>query len=775
MKELSNPWLHFTIDETDCSFTLESLQFPHAKFSNSRYTLRFHQEQDLLSSSDLRLLSLKQKSVIDPKHGRMETLLLTYVPDTENFELLVEFALPAESPFLFQKMRLTNTGKLTLNPNRFVFAQINRGDLSFSDSQSSQTAFFSNGWQSWSPSAAWQYGQRQIRSRLVKFAHPMLYNADTPITKKPSCFSSDMYAALLDHSSEAGLLCGFLSQKEQFGSLISTLHPEPDLQVWAGTDDVDLLPGSVLESDCLAWQFFDIKEQHPFDSYFETVARENEVKERIQTPLGWCSWYYYFRNIKPDQIRENLQALTDLKEELPLEFFQIDDGFEKDVGTWLEFHQNFPEGLEPLVKEIKQDGFTPGLWLAPFILERNSDLIKKHPQWLLRKKNGQPANSGFVWEKFGRALDLTLPDVEQYLRKVIRTTVHEWGFSYLKLDFLYAAALQGQHHDRTLTRAQILRKGLEMIREEAGNQSILLGCGCPIGPGIGIFDMMRISADVSPEWEPNVYGLKKPFQDEPNIPCARNAINNILTRSAMDPHFWVNDPDCLLVREDSKLTLAEVQSLASAIALTGGALLLSDDMTKLNPQRLRIAQSLLPLLPPNPRVKDLFEKSLPGQIQQTLTNAQSGWELIVLFNWSDEAADLKLDLREWNLDDKQWLMREFWTGEMAVIDQGYTFQKVEAHGVRVLALRPMKSPSYLGSDLHISQGIELKEWKAESDKLSFTLNLDRKTSGVCYLWSDRIPTSVTQNGSAAIWEFSAGNIIKIQVDLDPLSEIKLTY
>ena len=358
---------------------------------------------------------------------------------------------------------------------------------------------------------------------------------------------------------------------------------------------------------------------------------------------------------------------------------------------------------------------------------------------------------------------------------MIRTTVHEWGFSYLKLDFLYAAALQGQLLDRTLTRAQILRKGLEMIREEAGNQSILLGCGCPIGSGIGIFDMMRISADVSPEWEPNVYGLKKPFENEPNIPCARNAINNILTRSAMDPHFWVNDPDCLLVREDSKLTLAEVQCLASAIAITGGALLLSDDMTKLDPQRLRIAQSLLPLLPPNPRVKDLFEKSMPGQIQQTLTNAQSDWEMIALFNWSDVAADLKFDLRDWNLADKHWLMREFWTGEMAVIDQGYTFQKVEAHGVRVLALLTMNSPSYLGSDLHISQGIELKEWKAESDKLSFTLNLDRKTSGVCYLWADRIPTSVTQNGSAAIWEFSAGNIIKIQVDLDPLSEIKLTY
>lgn len=774
MKELSNPWLKFTIDETNFSFGLKSLQFPHANFINAKYTLRF-QKQNELSSSDLRLLSLTQSNLTDPKHGRMESILLTYTPEEENFKFFVEFALPAETPFLFQRMQISNTGNATMNPNRFVFAQIEKGDLTLSTSKSSQTAFYSNGWQSWSPSAVWQYGQRQIRSRLVKFAHPMLYNADTPITKKPSCFSSDMFAALLDHNAETGLICGFLSQKEQFGSLLSTLHPEPDLQIWAGTDDVDILPGHALQSDWLAWQFFDTKESHPFDTYFQALARENEVKERIQTPVGWCSWYYYFRNIKPDQILENLQALSSLKAELPMKYVQIDDGFEKDVGSWLEFHQNFPDGVKPLANQIEQAGFIPGLWLAPFILERNTDLIKKHPEWLLRNKNGQPVNSGFVWEKFGRALDLTLPDVEKYLRQVIRTAVQDWGFRYLKLDFLYAAALPGQHQDRTLTRAQILRKGLEMIREEAGNQSILLGCGCPIGSAIGIVDMMRISADVSPEWEPNVYGLKKPFQDEPNIPCARNAINNILTRSAMDPHFWVNDPDCLLLRANSKLTLAEVQSLASAIAITGGALLLSDDMTKLDPQRLKIAQSLLPLLPPNPQVKDLFQKSMPGQIQQTLTNAQSDWEMIALFNWSDEAADLKFDLREWNLADKQWLMREFWTGEMTRIDEGYTFQKVQAHGVRVLTLRPVESPSYLGSDLHISQGIELKEWNSDTNILSFRLNLERNSSGFCYLWSEQIPFSVSQNGKKAVWEIAAENIIRIQVDLNPSSQIQLNF
>ncbi len=162
----------------------------------------------------------------------------------------------------------------------------------------------------------------------------------------------------------------------------------------------------------------------------------------------------------------------------------------------------------------------------------------------MRKANGKPVNSGFVWNWLGSALDLTHPpQVQEYVREVIRTVVNNWGFSYLKLDFLYAAALPGKHHDPTLTRAQVLRRGLELIREEAGEECVLLGCGVPIGTGIGIFDMMRISADVAPTWEPEFGSLKAIFRNEPNMPSARNAIMNILTRANLDPpHLWVNDP-----------------------------------------------------------------------------------------------------------------------------------------------------------------------------------------------------------------------------------------
>jgi alpha-galactosidase len=772
MTRLTNAWLDFVLDPEAGTFFLESLRFPGASLKNAAYNLSFERSE---AHPTVKFASINHGQREDPKHGVMECVEVLYRAETIDLEWLVEFAMPADQPLLLQRMEIHNHSEQVLHPDRMTFGTLQAGELQFSENRPEKTAFYSNGWQSWSPTGSWQYGEKQTRSWLKHLAHPMLYNAGTPITQKHSEFSSDMFGAIINHEAKVGLISGFLSQKEQFGSLFSTLHPEPDLQVWANADKVELRPGATLSSDWLAWQFFDSSDPEPFKGYFEAVARENEVRQRIETPLGWCSWYYYFQNITPAEISKNLRAVSQLKPRLPLKFFQIDDGFEGDVGSWFEFDQNFPDGVAGLSQDIRGEGLTPGIWLAPFILEPKSKLIRRHPTWLLRKPNGRPVNSGFAWGGLGRALDLTHPDALGYVRDVIRTAVQEWGFPYLKLDFLYAAALPGAHHDPTKTRAQILREALELIREEAGSDVILLGCGCPIGSGIGIFDMMRISADVSPDWEPSVYTVKKPFHDEPNMPCARNAIQNIITRAPMDPYWWVNDPDCLLVRAESNLTLSELQSLASAISLSGGAILISDDMSKLGEDRLRIAQSLLPVLHPNPQVVDLFEKSMPAKMRQVLQTPAGERQVIALFNWSDEPKDLELTLDAFRMGGKSWLIREFWTGEWAEVESDYVFRAVPAHGVRLMTLSPLQKVSYLGSDLHTSQGIELQSWKVTRSKLTFDLDLGREAEGRIYLYCQSTPSSITLNKQEVYWIQETEKVISMAAVLEHPVTVKISF
>jgi alpha-galactosidase len=772
MTRLTNSWLDFVLDPEAGAFFLESLLFPGASLKNARYNLSFSGSAE---HPTVKLESISQEQRDEPRHGLLQTVSALYRTESADLEWLVEFALPVDQPLLLQRMEIRNHSEQVFHPDKMTFGALRAGELHFSEIRPEKTAFYSNGWQSWSPSNTWQFGEKQTRSWLKHLAHPMLYNDGTPIPRKESEFSADMFGAIIDHKAKVGLICGFLSQKEQFGSLLSTLHPEPDLQVWANADQIELRGGASLGSDWLAWQFFDSSDPEPFKVYFEAVARENEVRKRIETPLGWCSWYYYFQNITPAKLRSNLDAVNQLKPRLPLKFFQIDDGFEQDVGSWFEFDPDFPDGVAGLAEDIRAQGLTPGIWLAPFILQPRSKLIRRHPNWLLRKANGLPVNSGFVWGGLGRALDLTHPDAIGYVRDVIKTAVQDWDFPYLKLDFLYAAALPGSHHDPNKTRAQILRQALELIREEAGSDAILLGCGCPIGPSIGIFDMMRVSADVSPEWEPNAFGIKKPVRNEPNMPCARNAIQNIITRAPMDPHWWVNDPDCLLVRADSKLTLPEVQSLASAISLSGGAVLLSDDMSKLSEDRLRIAQSLLPVMPPNPQVLDLFESSMPSKLRQVLQTPAGKRQVIALFNWLDEPQDLALEMNAFGLGEQSWLMREFWTGEWANVDSDYVFRAVPAHGVRLVTLSPLQKIAYLGSDLHLSQGIELQSWKVRGSTLTFKLDLGREAEGRVYLYCPSVPSAVSIGKDEVYWIQETEKVISIAVSLANPAMIKVSF
>ena len=107
--------------------------------------------------------------------------------------------------------------------------------------------------------------------------------------------------------------------------------------------------------------------------------------------------------------------------------FQIDDGWEPKVGDWLETDtQKFPHGLKGMVQEIHASGFQAGLWLAPFVCEKDSALFRQHPDWLL-KVDGKPWCCGSNWSSF-YALDIDNPAVLDYLRRVFDRVLNDWGF-----------------------------------------------------------------------------------------------------------------------------------------------------------------------------------------------------------------------------------------------------------------------------------------------------------------------------------------------------------
>jgi alpha-galactosidase len=656
-------------------------------------------------------LAVESQSTISSPHGPLRQVELVSEPDKKGLSYRVIFALAEKEPLMLSKMQVKNQGKRPLFLDRLEF--LNAGFVYISHTSLplikysgyrqapglakssvslspdvSDPAFFSNGWQSWNYTGTYGPMDRYRRTRLGPFTSPMRINPGTPHHKRPGLIGSDMFGVLGDRIHRRGILLGFLSQNEQFGSMEALLDPfDPALRVWANGDGARLDPGEITETDWFCVHFLHLDAPEPLGPYLDAVARQNGIELKSSskvpgedgqgnmldlqsgkskaTPTGWCSWYHYFQRVGAQDIRDNLAAAQRLRGRLQLDLIQIDDGFEAQIGDWLDFSLAFPEGVAPLSKDIAAAGFVPGLWLAPFIVHRKSQLAREHPDWLLRNSYGQPVNAGFIWDSFTMGLDLTHPAALEHASEVVRTAAHEWGYPYLKLDFLYAAALAGRYRDRTQTRAQVLRKGLEALRDAAGKGVFLLGCGCPLGSALGVVDAMRIGADVDARWHPSYKGISFYFRDEPDMPSARNAIQNALTRAPMHKRWWINDPDCLLLRADTELTLAEVQSLAAVIAFTGGSLLLSDDLSRLPPERLKIAEALLPLIDESPYMLDWMDSPTPAHLQLDLEGPLGKWHLIGLFNWSEHPKDLYFNLEDFYLDTSQtYRMRSFWDGKI---------------------------------------------------------------------------------------------------------------
>jgi alpha-galactosidase len=204
--------------------------------------------------------------------------------------------------------------------------------------------------------------------------------------------------------------------------------------------------------------------------------------------------------------------------------------------------------MDGFAGRISAAGFIPGLWLAPFIAHEHSHLYQDQPQLFLRNDDGSPVSGGVNWGGHFYGLDVTHPDTRDVIVDVIGRTVG-WGYRYLKLDFIYAAALPGRRHE-DLPREEAYRRAVELVRRTAGDDVYLLACGAPVLPSLGVFDGLRIGPDVAPYWEDR--STRRYLQDL-SLPNTRSAIATSVHRIWLKPLIDI-DPDVAYFRtRDSQL------------------------------------------------------------------------------------------------------------------------------------------------------------------------------------------------------------------------------
>lgn len=415
-----------------------------------------------------------------------------------------------------------------------------------------------------------------------------------------------------------------------------------------------------------------------YDGLSSAISRNHRRLKHDPVPTGWCSWYWFGPRVTAQDITSNLEWSA---KHLPsLRYIQIDDGYQPWMGDWLDSGKAFGGDVRGILRQIKQRGFEPAIWVAPFIASEQSRLFRDHPDWFVKDDQGKPLRSdkvGFGGWRLGPwyALDGTHPAAQKWLEQLFRTLRKEWGCTYFKLDATYWATLPGGHrHDPHATRIEAYRRGMEAIRRGAGN-SLLMGCNHPIWPSLGLIHASRSSLDIERSW----------------ASFSSIGRENLL-RGWQNGRLWWNDPDCVVLHDAGSADIMdaggkpvtvgkvpdhEYQFHATLIYATGGMVLNGDDLTKLTPRRVEMLRRLVPPTGKCARFAD-------DRFESGITHLK-GREMHSLFNWGDQPTTRIIRL------DRPARLTDYWTGaDLGVHTGEYRIDALAGHSARLIEVRPIQ-------------------------------------------------------------------------------------
>jgi alpha-galactosidase len=305
---------------------------------------------------------------------------------------------------------------------------------------------------------------------------------------------------------------------------------------------------------------------HALLEHYAAALPTRRAQVKPPADVGWNSWYELWDGVAEADVRANAtlaaQVLTPYVPAGQKLRITVDDGWEKAWGDWTP-NAKFPSGLDGLAHDLTAQGFAMGVWLAPLLASEKSDVYVAHPDWFLPDATYQHAKNGTM-----RILDVTHPDAAAHLSQAISTIVG-WGYSLLKIDFLFAGTWDAKRHG-TATGMEAYEQALATIRKAAGESTVLVAVGAPAQPTLTHVDGWRVGPDIALE------------TSGPSWPLVAAEARTLAARY----------PFCLATLCDAdppllrKLTEDEVSAGGWVASFAGGALFLSDDLRKLDLARV---------------------------------------------------------------------------------------------------------------------------------------------------------------------------------------------
>ncbi|MGM9578953.1 MAG: alpha-galactosidase, partial [Evtepia sp.] len=195
-----------------------------------------------------------------------------------------------------------------------------------------------------------------------------------------------------------------------------------------------LLPGEVFDTPQVLLSFSD-RGLTPLSQNYHKFLLRNLCRSRYalrRRPVLLNSWEAAYMDISQEKLLEIARGAKELGAEL----FVIDDGWfgnrdddTRGLGDWFANEKKLPNGLLPLIRQIRDLGLQAGLWVEPEMVSEDSDLYRSHPDWALTVPGRKPT--------MGRSqlvLDLSREEVVDWLHDTLSRLLRENPIDYIKWD-----------------------------------------------------------------------------------------------------------------------------------------------------------------------------------------------------------------------------------------------------------------------------------------------------------------------------------------------------
>ena len=505
------------------------------------------------------------------------------------------------------------------------------------------------------------------------------------------------------------------------------------LQIYSEMDGVLVAPGRSRISQpmiCARGSFHTLAKR-----ILGELAVTHGSRTRFKPQTGWCSWYDKASDITEQTISDTLSVFEKHKNDLKLDFIQIDDGYQISLGQW-STNKKFPNGLHPLTRRISALGARPGVWMAPVMVAESSPMFRNHPEAFSRRPDGSFINSMDLRGDgdTARALDVTHPQAIEFLRNILQNKLSE-GFTYFKIDFNLIGVDGRCAYDPTKTSFQAYRDIYRFYREVLGENTYLLSCTNFERATFGAADGSRVGTDSSAYWSDNLCSIP-------------SSIYEICNKTDANRLIYTCDPDVTYLAPRKELDEERRKIWHSLVGLFGGMIQISD------PMELRLDKfDQLRIAAPSsaPQGKAIFPCTDRENRRFGFTAENCG--VYMIYNRSDKKETIDTKLFPLEQIGELFHVWSFWDGKYMGEKTPNFDLTLEPSSCKLLRFTPVRedeNPVLIGSTLHISCGAGEVEWEAvRKNCLVLQLRPLGANEGSLYFCSKKKIVSVSADGCTA--------------------------